>query len=172
METPLKNRIIVLRALRDLRLLNLECEYVELRANEVVRYSLAEAILFLAQGQLNQRTGVADLKTETPLPIWPGTMVWWEDQGNLVGPGLVIGEATDHDEVQKWYLAIYNEKGYLLPERAILEHHPHHIVRALRDVLMSKTRTEKQFEIIRSVIDSFTQHIDADESDCSPGSDL
>ncbi|MCS6285198.1 MAG: hypothetical protein H8K08_07195 [Nitrospira sp.] len=159
MDVPLERRTIILRATQDLRLRNSEYDYVDLKADKPIRCTPTEACMFLVQSPVNKKAGASYLKIESPLPIWPGSMVWWEESSHLVGPGLVIGVATDHDDL-RWYLINYNGKGYLLHARQIVEHHPHNIVCAMVDVLMAEASSEKQKGIIRGFLDQFTGNLD------------
>lgn len=168
METSLEQRTIILRATRDLRLRNSKYDYVDLKAHESIRCTPMDAWIFLVQSQMNRKTGAADLKIESPIPIWQGALVWWEENSRLVGPGLVIGVATDHDnDDSRWYLTIYNEKGYLLHARQIVEHHPHNLVHAMIDVLKAESSSEKQRGIIRQFLDQFTRGLDGSGDGCS-----
>lgn len=156
MEVPLERRTILLRATKDLQLRNSKYEYVDLKADNPIRCTPIEACIFLVQSPVDRKIGIHYLKIESPLPIWPGSMVWWEENGHLVGPGLVIGVATDHDDDLRWYLTNYNGKGYLLHTRQIVEHHPHNIVCAIVDVLKDEASSEKQKYIIGQFLDQFT----------------
>lgn len=166
MEISLDRRGMVLRILQDLRLMNTAYEPVELKAHETLCCSVVDAVTYLYQCPVNNKTGTSAIKIESPIPIWPGSIIWWEEPDAIMGAGLVIGTASDHDEELDWYLTLHNEKGYLVHARQIVEHHPHNIVHAMIDVLKAEASSEKQKGIIRQFLDQFTRQLDESGKCC------
>lgn len=157
---PLDQRKIVLRANIPQRLLTLELAPFEIPVNTTVACNVLDGLFFLCQRNCNVNNGLAGLKSESPLPIWPGTMVWWEEAGRLIGPGLVIANLTDRDLVQQWHLTTYKEKGCLLKQQQIIEYDHHNIVRSMFDVLNADDRPDEYVILMRIMADMLTEHLD------------